>query len=424
MSEHVREQLSPFLDGELAPPQRTAVEEHLGSCGECAALLEDLAVVDALARDLPVPAPAGGFEAFPARVRARLASRPGRRRALPAWGWAAAAALLLAVITPLTLLERGKEASSSAPARQEIPSTADMPVPAAPAAGPLPPPTTVASLSDAKERQIENRPGARKPQDRRWQADEAKASVRRNEYATAEAGASSSGGTGGGVAAGREPARQRRPPVVLPQQRDTFAGAPEEMTAAASPPLPPATAQKKKDEAEADTRALGYTSAPAAAAPAPESARLAEELAREQERARLGAETADAEKRPAAPPAGASDKSAGGAAANRAKAGGDPGRSARFDGARQYRAEPRFASAAEARTAREAWRAQVKRQPEGAEADAARVLTIEAGLAAWELGREERDRLMLQRDIAAYLERGDAAQAERVRAVRRRLEPR
>jgi hypothetical protein len=87
-------------------------------------------------------------------------------------------------------------------------------------------------------------------------------------------------------------------------------------------------------------------------------------------------------------------------------------------------AKPPFASVAAARQARDAWRAYVGTQPAGPRADQARVRTIEAGLAAWELSREEQDRTVLRRDIAEYLGRRDAVQAERVRAIRRRLEPR
>jgi alkylhydroperoxidase family enzyme len=48
MSEHATERLSAYLDGDLAAPDREAVERHLAGCRECAAVLEDLG---RLARD-------------------------------------------------------------------------------------------------------------------------------------------------------------------------------------------------------------------------------------------------------------------------------------------------------------------------------------------------------------------------------------
>jgi hypothetical protein len=105
MSSHERERLSAYLDRELPPGEQAAVEAHLAACPECAAFLAGLAEVDEPAASLPAEPPAGYFEDFPARVRARLEARksalPVRR--VPAWTWAAAAALLLAVVTPLTL---------------------------------------------------------------------------------------------------------------------------------------------------------------------------------------------------------------------------------------------------------------------------------------------------------------------------------
>jgi hypothetical protein len=105
VSAHERERLSAYLDGELAEGESAAVRVHLGACAECSAFLAQLAAVDEAAAALPAEAPDGYFESFPARVRARLsrldAASPARR--VPVWTWAAAAALLLAVATPLTL---------------------------------------------------------------------------------------------------------------------------------------------------------------------------------------------------------------------------------------------------------------------------------------------------------------------------------
>ena len=111
MSPHVIERLSAFLDGELPEAERREVQAHVESCPPCRTRLSELAVLDASARGLEVQAPEGYFEALPGRVRLRL--RGPRRASLPAWGWAAAAALLLAVVTPL--LQRDPFGPSRAP---------------------------------------------------------------------------------------------------------------------------------------------------------------------------------------------------------------------------------------------------------------------------------------------------------------------
>ncbi len=49
--------LSEFLDGELAPAERVALEVHLADCAECRALLADLRALVAQARALPARAP-------------------------------------------------------------------------------------------------------------------------------------------------------------------------------------------------------------------------------------------------------------------------------------------------------------------------------------------------------------------------------
>lgn len=142
MSGHERERLSAYIDRELPPGERAAVEAHLAACPECAALLAELAAADEAAASLPAEAPDGYFEAFPGRVRARLEARraavpPARR--VPVWTWAAAAALLLGVVAPLTLRQLRSPSVAA-------PSAVDAVRPSAPA-GPEPAATTGAGPS-------------------------------------------------------------------------------------------------------------------------------------------------------------------------------------------------------------------------------------------------------------------------------------
>ena len=102
--------LNAFHDGELPPPDRARVEEHLRGCTECGALLADLARADQAA-GVPDPGPEY-WDRFNARVMdrvARGADGPGVRVLRPKGGWmreqlrylvpaAAAAALVLVIV--------------------------------------------------------------------------------------------------------------------------------------------------------------------------------------------------------------------------------------------------------------------------------------------------------------------------------------
>lgn len=81
MSEHVdTDQLSAYLDGEVAPAERARLEAHLGSCGRCAAQRSALAgVIRSVATLPPVPP-------TPAETRAL---RQAVLRGVPRW-WRAA----------------------------------------------------------------------------------------------------------------------------------------------------------------------------------------------------------------------------------------------------------------------------------------------------------------------------------------------
>lgn len=58
MTEHPTERLSAYLDGDLAAPDREAVERHLAACPECSAVLEDLGRLARAARGLEDREPA------------------------------------------------------------------------------------------------------------------------------------------------------------------------------------------------------------------------------------------------------------------------------------------------------------------------------------------------------------------------------
>lgn len=113
--------LSAYLDGELAPGERLAVERHLGRCPRCAARLEDLGRLRGTLRSLPRSAPP---EDGWSRLREEMAEAPPER-ARPSWRpaiarrWApvAAAAALLAALGAAFYL-----ASAPAPPREPLAS--------------------------------------------------------------------------------------------------------------------------------------------------------------------------------------------------------------------------------------------------------------------------------------------------------------
>ncbi len=103
--EHPRELLSAWIDGEVTPEERAAVESHLAGCPACRDLAEDLrALSGAVASDEPPPVP----EELPARVAWRIrgesaAARRGASRwlrvvPLTAAATLAAVALLVTVV--------------------------------------------------------------------------------------------------------------------------------------------------------------------------------------------------------------------------------------------------------------------------------------------------------------------------------------
>jgi anti-sigma factor RsiW len=151
MSPHVTERLSAYMDEELAAEERGAVEAHLRGCAACARHLEELKAVEAAARALPLDVPDGYFEAFPGRVRQRLAPARRRRYHVPAWIGAAAAAVVLALLTPRLLRE------PRAPVAPHAPAPAATLAATRATAEPPAPPQAAAAKKDSRLRDAEAR---------------------------------------------------------------------------------------------------------------------------------------------------------------------------------------------------------------------------------------------------------------------------
>jgi anti-sigma factor RsiW len=393
-TDHPADRLSAYLDDELPPAERTAVEAHLRECGPCGQLLEELSAVDSAARALPLQAPEGYFDAFPARVRARLAGRRARR--VPAWTWAVAAAVLLAVLTPLTVLDRKL---APAPAAQEDLSharTAQGPVAASEAA----PPTTILLRSPGAEGGGAAPPAASTRDEPRRQV------------------------------AGRLDDRLR--------ERDTEGDLGRYGYAA-----PPArrAAEMKKESAGQDKRAANAAPAPAGAAETLEVQKP--DQARAEAPAAPPAPAAAALATPAPTPAAAKPQpadvglragKAAGTAATAEPAEEEAAKTLRADAAvSQPRDEDAFGeefasiqerplrTAEEARAAAVAWAEHARRHPQAKTADEARVRAIEAWMTAWRLERRDADREQARALARQYLE-GPGPQAARVRARLQALE--
>jgi anti-sigma factor RsiW len=134
MSDQWIDRLSEYLDGELDPGERIAIEAHLGSCPECTALLADLRRVIGRARRAEQRGPRNDlWPGIASRIGARLTtapdivdlpSRPSRTRR---WSFSlpqlAAAAVLLMTFSGAIVWRLRAPALSST-------NTATIPVPA------------------------------------------------------------------------------------------------------------------------------------------------------------------------------------------------------------------------------------------------------------------------------------------------------
>jgi hypothetical protein len=391
MSEHVRDRLSALLDRELDQGEREAVESHLEDCATCARDLELLRAVDEEARALPLDAPSGYFDALPGRVRARLEGVPRRRRGLPVWTLALAAALLLAVITPLTL-RRAPPLEMSQDRRE--PAAPAGSVPAAPLAA-----------APADEERPENGAPARRDQPASGGAEAGfalkrqDADVRKDKAPAAEPKRPIEGDRPGSFAEGKLEKSDSLSAQSLSVERER--PAPARSRAQGAPGGPSGQAQAPLQAPSA--------SPPAFAAPPPASAAANDALTEAQSQETARDETA------------ARRRNEAGAVAEKSKP-MRQGRVERSFGAAEESLYERLkapvpASLDALRTRREEWRSYSQDFASSPRADEARVRVVETGAEAWRVGRDAADLARAREDATAYLARADAAQAPRVRAI-------
>jgi hypothetical protein len=372
VSGHPGERLSALLDGELSAVERAEVEAHLRECPACARELEELAAVDAFARELPVEAPAGYFEQLPGRVRARV-RRPARIPRMAVWAAAAAAAVMVVVVTPVVLK---RERSVVAPPSSAVQAVPPAPAPATLAVPIAPPPAAPVAQSGADQA------GARPHR-------QAKSEARLREREKADKPAEV------------ELSKQQADGLARRDSRDAATVAPAPAVRPAAPP--PAAADAGR------TAPAGFEDR-AAATPAPKTT-MAESV-----------EPQAADEAARAEPDGEAKKERARPAERKLAAGG--GAYAHPDD-RALMTEKRYqallarpaTTAAQARALREAWELFARDVAADARADEARVRAIEAGVRAWKLGHDDADLAAARARGRAYLAMENAPQAARVRAA-------
>ena len=410
MSAHVQDCLSAYLDEALSAPGGAEVREHLRGCPSCARLLAELSAVDEAMRALSVDAPPAYFDSFASRVKGRLESERRRPWALPRWTWAVAAALILAVVTPLTM----KRPQSPAPPLSE-PA-------AAPAASPAEAPRPLAELAQARP----EAPGAGDAGAQPTQAPRAAAKVAPPAAAPPPAPGTVDGTVttrrrqeaGAGFAA---PAPADAPGSLTPSRAEREGAAPN------------LSAEQPERKGRAPARQAWRPGGPRAqaqqAAPAPSPARPDAELDDQRRKEESAPNAASGEAAREAPKDASEAAAAGGSRpateqraqgrrADRTRAADAVAAPATDPEAEYGRLRTRSAhTMKDARILREAWRTFSLRYPDSPHADEARVRVIEAGVEVIRQGGDPADRDALERDAARYLEREDAAQKPRVRAL-------
>ena len=389
MSAHVLDQLSAYLDHELSVAEAAAVREHLAGCEACAARLAHLAAVDGRLRDLPAEAPAQYFDSFASRVRTRIetAHRPRVPFRVPAWTWAVAAAVLIAVVLPRMALVR-QGAPASAPAKAPVaaaPATTSVP---APARADSPAPVVLAEAERLRASGYVQTPSADAKTD-----------------AKAEP-------TIGGASAS--------PPLRKGETAPRFAGPPPAAT-----PVPAESGRMEGFTAErADAAGAGATANLAAReASLRDEARLqmAEAQQLELEKDKRQGEDANVPARPVA--ADTSGRGEEQKKSRRAAAVGPMAQAPLSTADAEYRALGSGTAGASLAQEREAWRAFALRHSADPRADEARVRVVVLGVDLARRTGAEGDRAQARKDALDYLARKDAAQKERVRSLLEGLAP-
>jgi hypothetical protein len=447
MTHPAPEQLGAYLDGELDAVARAGIDAHLRDCADCAAHLADLASIDGAARQVPLAVPEGYFEGFAPRVRARLEQRPRARWRPPVWGWAAAAALVLGVVTPLVYRESASRHAAPQAATQPEPAasprleSAERPALQAPASrrqagadqdaageGREPQSTLAAPPPRPAGAPPEPKAGANaKPEGFAFQDHAERANAPQEERLGRRDRAEPPPLAGAGA-----------PPAAPPPLAATRAAEAKREQDAPVPPVPAdqglakdERAKLKQDEHE-QLRALGYTAPPPPPPPpatgqrqhGPRSQNTVPPPPARKAAAQPSAAAASADKEQAVD-AGQS-KSEPGAGALQESVTVVQESSDRLAGAESVkfrslqRSRPR--TDGEARALREEWRKFAEAHPNHPQADEARVRLVEAGALAYRLGRRAQDLETAVRDGRDYLERAPARQAARVRAALKTLE--
>jgi hypothetical protein len=385
VSAHLGERLSALLDGELSPHDHAQAQVHLRECAACAQALEELAAVDAMAREVPVEAPPGYFDALPGRIRTRVRERR-KPRVAPAAVWAAAAAavVMVAVVTPRMLRQRPSPMPASLRTDELQRGRAAVPEAAPPAvpAPTVPPPAKSADKTITSSLTFSDKGEADAP------------AANRDRLARAPAPASPA------TPSAPEEAKMR----LRREETELAAAAPPRAKTAPVPPAPaPAVA----------TPSSGYASEPAA--PAPQTAQAPSTrgaVASIQEQKADGETTRD---------------TVGGAAGAPDAA---DARKERYQG-RRLRPEERYegltlrrpSTAAEARDLARAWESFARDLPGDRHADEARVRAVEAAATAWRLGHGAEDLAQARAAARSYLGDAAARQGDRVRALLESLPP-
>ena len=372
---HEHERLSAYLDDELPPAEREQVTAHLQVCPACAERLAALEAVDGALAAQPADAPPGYFEAFPGRVRARLGATP-KRGVLPVWTMAAAASLLLAVVTSLTLRQRPQLDTASTQALDQRAEPAAAP----PLPSPAAPPTTLQAMRDEQKKQ------RAREKDNAFAQNRYDESLKR-EGAFAPAPTESDTRALGYVAPATPPTAPAAAAGLAPERRLP--------STAPQPSVQPAGASSPKAQEEE----------------APAAATLSEALpdaARQQPAA-------------AQPQRDAPSEAADGLSSGRAH-----GRAAKllsFESEWERLEARRPRTPEEWRRLREDWRGLVARDPEGPYADQARLRVVEAGHSTWRTSQDAADEAIFREDAAAYLKREAAPEKGRERVRHLLIDP-